>query len=421
MTSLTTLRAELDTHAGDVVDGGSAPRTVAVHERVRVIRRRRRTLAAGSLAAVLALTGGGIALTRTQDRSASVADRTLAGHVAPEHLESLGFGYTFAEGDQGSGTASLDLPVSDQPRLVSWAGSEDDAVTVSTGADTRSDRSDFGDFLPVYPGMSGRVSVTGEGRVAIAVYTLSELADGVSADGAVFRNEMAGDTLLDAAFSGGSDPISLTVPMPEGGLRVARACTGAPSGTWLRIMVNGEARSWGECGDWAVDAGTGGGTFWTDDGLPGPGSSVTVTATLTQGMRGPAVTPDGVVYGVGVYATGPVAGTAGGSEVPELTEANGHLWRYVSLNSGGPARSLDATIDGPGERYVVVYISHASEKGLVRTFVDGEPAGPLMGAAQLGASMGLGVVSPGSVVEVRADRAAGPRTRLGLAVYERID
>ena len=62
MTSLTTLRAELDTHAGDVVDGGSAPRTVAVHERVRVIRRRRRTLAAGAVAAVLAVTGGGLAL-----------------------------------------------------------------------------------------------------------------------------------------------------------------------------------------------------------------------------------------------------------------------------------------------------------------------------------------------------------------------
>ncbi|MFN8192902.1 MAG: hypothetical protein U0R80_01300 [Nocardioidaceae bacterium] len=421
MTTLHDLRAELDAHAGDVVDTGAAPRTIAVHERVRVIRRRRRSVA--TTAAVLALVAGGAGVTvLTQDRDhASVADRTLVGQVAPEHLTSLGFGYTFVTAAEGEGEARLSLDASDEPRLVTWAGAGDGAVTVTTGADETTSTSDFGDFLPVYEGADWQVTVTGEGRVAVAVYDLSELADGVTQDGVVFRRDVAGDQLLDAAFGDGNEPVSFTVPMPEGALRVTEVCRGAPKGAELEIEVAGIGRMWTECKNgWSVDAGLGGGTLGKL-GMPEPGTPVTIRTRLTQGHDGPVITPDGVDFGVGAYAVDTPAAAGWGSGVSRLVEADGHLWRFVSLTDGRPeGGSFTATSPTEGPRWVELHFSRVQQDAIVRGLIQGQESSPYFGGGGTG-SAGLGLAEPGSRVTIRVQGDPGSRARVALAFYERVD
>ena len=156
MSTTDDLRSTLDRHASELTDHDVHVRPVAVRERIRVVRRRRRATVGGVAAAVV----GAMALTLSLGgaRQAPVADRTLAGHEAPRTMSSLGYTYTFAQGRQGDGRAQLRLAPSDRPRLVSWATSgPDDEVTlrgVDEGPRTVT-TDDFGDFVLVPPRRDG--------------------------------------------------------------------------------------------------------------------------------------------------------------------------------------------------------------------------------------------------------------------------
>ena len=80
MNTLDDLRSTLDRHASGLPDAALVDRAAAVRGRVRVVRRRRQAGVGGVAAAVVAA----VALTTSLGgRPAPVADRTLAGHVAP--------------------------------------------------------------------------------------------------------------------------------------------------------------------------------------------------------------------------------------------------------------------------------------------------------------------------------------------------
>ncbi len=129
MSTVDDLRSTLEDHAHGVQDPGATPRVVAVHERVRGLRRRRRT-AAGALAAVVALAGVGIGVQVLGDRQTGPepagAPRTLADQEVPATVTILGRGYDYVEGidlDTDERVATVRLPRADAPRAVSLAAS----------------------------------------------------------------------------------------------------------------------------------------------------------------------------------------------------------------------------------------------------------------------------------------------------------
>ena len=347
MNTIDDLRATLQHHAADLPDELDHARSASVHQRVRVARQRRRAVVAGGIASALAVTVGGVGLAALVSHRSSEL-RPLAGHTPPARMTSLGFGYSFVEGKAGDGTVTIDFDASDSPRLVSWAGSSAGAVEVEVRDQQIGDASDFSSFTTISPGETGPVTVTGRGKVALAVYRLDTLAPGVTGDGSVFRDEVAGDSLLGAAFGDASHPVRLQVSSPTGRLRLASTCRHAPSGTWLTVEVDGEMTTSGECyGDHGdVDAGVGGGTFDIDTGTH------TVTSRLTQGMDGPAVeAAPGLEFGVGVYAAArPVTADSPFQMDPQI-EYDGHVWAWsrssaacwVMTRPSGPLTAMSIT------------------------------------------------------------------------------
>jgi hypothetical protein len=79
MSTTDDLRSTLDRHASELTDHDLHVRPVAVRERIRVVRRRRRATVAGVAAAVVAAVALTVSL--PGGRQVPVADRTLAGHA----------------------------------------------------------------------------------------------------------------------------------------------------------------------------------------------------------------------------------------------------------------------------------------------------------------------------------------------------
>lgn len=415
MNTIDDLRATLQHHAADLPDELDHARGAAVHQRVRVARQRRRQAVAGGIAAAVALTVGAVNLIHLPSSPSPADQRTLAGFLAPDTMSSLGFGYRFEQGSDGSGTVTLRLPASDQPRLISWAGSTAGEVSVVTPDRQLTSDQDFADFTTIYGGESGDVTVTGPGEVAVAVYTLDELAPGIAQDGVVFRDQVAAAPLLGAAFGDTADPISLEVTTPTGRIRVAAVCRNAPAGAWLRVAIDGDLLSSGECfNDWFVDAGaSSSGTF---DGLGG--ESHTITATVTQGQDGPAIEAPGLEYGVGAYAE-PLSIVTGPFDVSPEVEYDGHTWVYGELDTAAAGRGRFAVTLTRGPVYVVAHHARMAKGALVEAALDGTAN---MGFAGGGTgSGGLGVGQVGDRVTITVDGEPGPDSRLGIATYTRSD
>ena len=422
MSTTDDLRSTLDRHASELTDHDVHVRPVAVRERIRVVRRRRRG-AVGGLAAVVV---GAMALTLSLGggQPAPVADRTLAGHVAPETMSSLGYTYTFAQGRQGDGRVRLHLAPSDQPRLVSWATSGPDNEVRLRGVDA-SPRTvttdDFGDFVLVPPQRDGTITVTGSGEVALATYDLSGAAPGDTEDGITFRDDVAGQRLLaDEIGDPGEAELSFALSTDGGALPVSYLCSGGPGHAWLHISVNGGELVTGEgCDDPVFDPAGRGGVITYPDAVEG--RSLHLRMWVTDGEKGDLVEDPDLRIALGAYAPAPAVTRLAGSPVPATTEHDGHLWRLVDTKAGAPgARELE--VRGVDGQETLVEMNFArTGRGVIRTLEDGGPGGSMFAAGGAGSTVAVIPASGGSVGLRASGDALRPDVELGLARYVRAD
>jgi hypothetical protein len=422
MSTIDDLRGTLDRHAADLDDHALHARRAAVRERIRVVRRRRRAALGGAAAVVV----GAVALTFSLPgaQQAPVADRTLAGHLAPVTMSSLGYTYTFAQGRQGEGRAEVHLAPSEQPRLVSWATSGPDDEVTLRGADEQPrtvTADDFGDFVLVPPQRDGTVTVTGEGTVALAVYDLSGAAPGDTRDGITFRDDVAGQRLLgDAIGDPGEARIGFDLSADAGALPISYLCSGGPNDAWLHISVNGgEVVQGGGCYDSLFDpAGRGGITSHLD---AGEARAVHVRMWVTHGQKGDVVEDPDLRIAVAAYAPAPSVSRLAGWPVEPTAEWDGHLWRLVDTRAGAPgAREVEVHGVEGQETLVVMSFAHVG-RGTVRTLQDGRSGGSMFSAGGSGSTETTIPASGGSAGLRASGAGVRPDVELGLATYVRAD
>ena len=422
MSTMDDLRSTLDRRAAALTDHDLHARPVAVRERIRVVRRRRRA-AVGGLAAVVV---GATALTLSfgGGRQVPVADRTLAGHVAPGTMRSLGYTYTFAQGRQGEGKVQLHLAASEQPSLVSWATSgPDDEVTLrGVGERPRTvTADDFGDFVFVPPRRGGTVTVTGEGVVAVAAYDLSGSAPGDTHDGITFRDDVAGQRLLaDAIGDPGEADLSLDLSTGGGALPVSYMCSGGPNDAWLHFSINGRQAVFGNgCDDPIFDP-VGSGRFTTYPDAD-EARSLRLRMWVTHGEKGDVVEDPDLRIAVGAYSPAPSVGRLAGSPVPATAEHDGHLWRLVDTKAGAAgAHELEVRGVTGQETLVEMRFAHAGS-GVVETLEDGAPGGSRFSTGGSGSTVAVIPATGGSVGLRATGSGLRPGVVLGLATYVRVD
>src|SRR6478672_2563894 len=424
MSTTDDLRSTLDRHASGLADRDLHVRPVAVHERIRVARNRRRGAVGGVAAAVV----GAVVLTLTLSlgggQQAPVADRHLAGHLAPRTMSSLGYTYTFAHGQQGDGKVRLHLAPSAEPRLVSWATSGTDHEVTLRGVDEKPrtvTSGDFGDFARVPPQRDVSVTVTGEGEVALATYDLTGAAPGDTKDGITFRDDVAGQRLLaDAIGDPGQADISVDLSTEGGALPVSYLCSAGPEDAWLHITVNGAGTVFGGgCDDSLFDpAGSGGFTSYPK---AAEARSMHVRMWVTHGQKGGIVDDPDLRIAVGAYAPAPSVGRLAGWPVTATAEYDGHLWRLVDTQPGAPGdRELEVR-GVPGQETLVKMSFARTGRGMVRTLEDGGLGESSFSAGGSGATEAVVPVTGGSVGLRATGAHLRPDLELGLARYVRAD
>jgi hypothetical protein len=243
MSDLDDLRSTLHDHAGHVAVGDTVARRAAVHDRIRVVRRRRRVAAASAVAAAVAVAGAVSLIPGDDTTGPAPAGQRVFGVDVPRTIDSLGFSYDYQEHVSDDGQATLDLGDSDRPRLVSWGTSTADRVEVSVGdgsAPQAHDGTDFADWTYVAPGDGLDVTArVGDGSVALAVYTLgSGRPEGVTDGGVTFRSARAGAALLGATIGEpGQDEIVVAPTERADRVFYAYYCAGGPQNAWLHART----------------------------------------------------------------------------------------------------------------------------------------------------------------------------------------
>jgi hypothetical protein len=435
MTGTDDLR-DLLTRQAEFDDTALTGRAASVHQRVRTVRRRRRATTAGAAAAVVAVALVGVALPRFADAPGPAAQRELAGMTAPEKLTSLGYGYAFSEGTAGEDRAVIRVPRSEEPRLVSWAVSGDDdraRVDGPTGEEFTSTSGDYADFVYVEPGLDGRMRVSAEGRdVAVAVYTLDELAPGVTADGMTFREQRGGDRLLAAQWAPeGATEMEISFTLPDGVLAAVDWCT-APAGLEVHVEIEGGGATSGDCSEsrhfdvQSSKVGYTGGLRDADGTRLRPGDRVTARIWVSErdsGFdEGPVV--DGPVpglrLGLGLYEEQPAVGDP---EVglPPVFEHDGHTYADPTVVEG--VGRAETTVDASRGPVLVVTGGRNLGRGRVATLVDGEPVHLTDYGSTLAGSGESTLLHSGTheVVLRAAPGAVRPGSLLVLATYQRVD
>jgi hypothetical protein len=425
MSTLDDLRTTLDRHAAGLPDDHLPDRTGEVRARVRGVRRRRRAGAAGAVAAVLAVVGGLVLGPDAVDRS---ADRELAGATAPASLRSLGYTYAFDRGVEGAGSASVKLPAADRPRLVSWATSGSDRVSVDGPYDRHDAVSgDFADFQLVPGGRAATVKVSGDavGTVGLAVYELTDQAPpGVTVDGITFRDEVGDQRLVGAVVGrAGETEVSRRLTIVPGNLRVKYLCGGVSGRIWVHLRVagreDGALGGSGACDGSVLDPGASG-TYsnvrLTEFGAVG--DTVRVTVQLRRGSVRRAAPVEGADarVGFGLYRPGQGVRVGGGRQ-DAVVEDGGHVYREILARD---VRDRRTEIHGLPARSRVRFALTYASAGIRETTVRHGGRSIQEGGGSRGGT--VGVLSRGlggdAVLTFRAD---DPSDHLGLTVYEQVD
>lgn len=442
------LRNVLHQHGDDVRDSGAHARVTAVHQRVRTVRRRRASLAGGGVVAAVAAIAVVVVPNLTQpDPGPADAPHRLAGHDVPDTETAIGYTFDYVRGIEkpaARGPLEITLPASDEPRLVKWASSVQDAdrpllIDVSTADHDLSRPGVFEGYEYLDPGMRHRVAVEqtspvdGE-QIALAVYELSdELPEGVAGQGIRFRAEQLDDRLVDAVIGEpGVSEVSTTVVVPEGALRVTELCFGPDGGSfdhmaWL--VVDGRPLWGASCSERELfDVGTDG-TVLTDElrrrGIE-PGDSIDLTVRLVDkgaDGNGPLATGADLVLALAVYEEGGDAVGAAGWDFPRRYEHDGHVWTLLSVEESTPGAQVHTAATGPHDGPVLLVTAQRAvpPRGRVLHSVNGELAGATdhVGGPGTGSWGVETVLEPGQRYQSRlvVRGGASEQTRLAIGFY----
>lgn len=445
------LRNVLHQHGDDVRDSGAHARVTAVHQRVRTVRRRRaRVTGATAAAAVAAIALAVLPNLSQQDPGPAGAPRELAGHDVPDSETAIGYTFEYVRGVEKAaarGPLRLTLPASDEPRLVKWASSAEDAdrpvrVDLSTSDHTLERASgDFDGYEYLEPGMQHRVLLRqvspadGE-RIALALYDLAdEMPDGVGGQGIRFRAEQLDDELIDAVIGEpGQAELSTRIVVPEGDLRVTELCFGPDGGlptdhmAWL--LVDGEPYWGSSCVEQEhFDVGTDGTMISDNLRLRGiePGDTVDLAVRLVDKGAdgdGPLLTGADLVLALAAYEEGGEVVEAGGWDFPRRYEHDGHVWTLLDVSESVPGSRVHTAETGPHDRPVLLVTGQRDvpDRGRVVHSVEGELAGTTMHSGGRGSgSWGVEtVLDPGRAYESRLEVRGGvtDRTRLAIGFYD---
>ncbi|WP_341243201.1 hypothetical protein [uncultured Nocardioides sp.] len=444
MSTIDDLRSTLEDRARAVDDLGAPPRVVAVHERVRGLRRRRRA-AAGALAAAVVAAGVGLAALGPvgggDGPAPAEGPRTLAGQEVPSAVSVLGRDYELSAGIEvptGEDVARVALLPSDELRTVSLVGSGLDGGTVTLRQAGRGlarvlEVGSVQPPVPVPPGMSSFSVVLDDlgpdAEVALAVYDQTGEAPGgvvgpsTPAGPVVFPAERAGEALLGAAFSSvdgaeGSEVTTRVEVDRRQDVRVSTYCTADTRRLWVHVDVDGRPAFSRPCGNDGVVDPAGG---WSEVRLSG---AHTLRAYLTSDPTGgPEVDDPGAVLGLGVYPRPPTTAVAG-SSIDRVVERDGRLWR---LETARPATQDDAisarrvvTDDEP------LLIGMVVDAGIVG--LEAEPVrrpGGELSTSLLGSPAGAGVAEgqllAGDVYYLRLSEERGRDFDATILLYRPVD
>ena len=445
MSTVDDLRSTLEDRARAVDDPGASPRVVAVHARVRGLRRRRRA-AAGAVAAVVLAAGVGLAALGPvgggDGPAPAEGPRTVAGQEVPASVTVGGRDYEYADAIEvptGEEVARVALLPSDELRTVSLVGSGLDGGTVTLRQSSRGVARTLGDGsvqppVPVLPGESSFSVVLDDlgpdAEVALAVYDQTGTAPGgvvgprTPAGPVVFPAEVAGEAMLGAAFSGadGTEGSQVTTRIEvdrRQEVRLSTYCTADTRRLWVAVEVDGRPAVSRPCGNDGVVDPTGG---WS--GLRLSGGEHTVRAYLTSDpTRGAEVDDPGAVIGLGAYPAPPTT-TVAGASVDRVVEHDGRLWRLEA--------ALEATSDGvPGTRRLVaddepLLVGLVFDRGVVGLRADaglgrsGDLVSSLYDSPE-GGSAGVGQLLAGDEYDVRLYEDRGRGFEGSILAYRPLD
>ena len=441
------LRAALHEHAEHVEDIGAPARVAATHERVVVVRRHRRAgVAAVVAAAVIAVVTAGTLTLLPHRHPVQPAQHPtpakLAGFRVSPRFDTGGWHFRYAQGVQthpGQQRLDLTVPASKQTRVLGWgvrstALDEHAATLLVDGVPL--DHAGGGEWTTgdvLAAGGAHHLSVTfrhphpGD-RAGIAVFDLRGRAPaGVSNGATTFRRDIAGDRLLGARLGDpGQSRVTFDVTVPDGDLRFATTCSGAPAHDQVRLSVNGHELSGSGCGVLAdLDPGPSGISRgdhgWGRAYGIRPGATLHLTLQLLGRGQRPALSPH-VVLGAGVYALAPAVARVAGWPIPALAEGPGGTYRYVrSVESRPGQRSLVVHLPAAPVRRDVEYATHDAGKVLIY-HVGGQTPGRNE-AGTSGSSLGsVGVLRPGRPYTVTLEIRKGlhRHSLLGLVVRRHV-
>jgi len=421
------LRSTLDAHARTVVDPDALARTVAVRERVRVVRRRR---AATAVAAAVAVLAGGVGVATT------VVDRTdevvlpagppaeVAGQRIPDRVVVTGNEYTYVEAvplDLSSGAAEHVLRPGNGYRAVALVGAglgegwatlqqfRDDAARV-LGEDTVT--------APVPMG-EGRTDLRvvahdlpEDAEVALAVFERTALGGVVEDEGRAYFREGVDDGVLERAEFGepGQGEVRFTVRGSLDTLFFSDFCTTEAQGLWVKLSIDGEGWTGTDCGasEGVADAGASWSSFSTDGE---PVEEHDVRLYVTEGSKGREVVSDPTtVIGVGVYDRDEPREEVLGVGYAQEVDSGGRRWlleEVRELEAGTPV-----SLPADDRARLLGLASRGSRTSLAWV---GEVSGRTLGTSHIAARGSLsidGLLLPGEDWTVRPRLVDGARAAL---------